>query len=61
VTYERAVTDVESRRECLISASCMNEACERFDHRTKRREYADEVVTRAPRPFRDAPLGVPFD
>jgi hypothetical protein len=40
VTFERAEAEVESPSERLISASCANEACERFDRRTKRREYA---------------------
>jgi hypothetical protein len=46
VTYERAFTGVESSPERLITASCTNEECERFDRRTKRREYANEAVAR---------------
>jgi hypothetical protein len=46
VTYERTIASVENSLEWLISASCTNEACERFDRRTKRREYANEAVAR---------------
>ena len=46
VTYARVVTGVESPSESLVRASCTNEACDRFDRRTRRREYAHEVVTR---------------
>ncbi len=46
VTYERTIASVEKSLEWLISASCTNEACERFDRRTKRREYANEAVAR---------------
>jgi hypothetical protein len=46
VTYERSTFSVASSAEWLVSASCTNEACERFDQRTKRREYANEAVAR---------------
>jgi hypothetical protein len=46
VTYERASAGGESSPEWLITASCTNEACERFDRRTVRREYANEAVAR---------------
>jgi hypothetical protein len=46
VTYERSTAAVANSPEWLISASCTNEACERFDRRTKRHQYANEALAR---------------
>jgi hypothetical protein len=46
VTYAQATASLAHPAEWLISASCTNETCERFDRRTQRHHYANEALAR---------------